>query len=308
MIWIHANNTLASGPGTDAATFLTIGFGSRAQSLGNALVALANDASSSYFNPAGLAQARGGLNFSREIQASRSSWFQGIDINQLAWARYHPSATSWALAATNLSVDDLEWRSMESEQPEGYFQAGDLSLGISAARTFQGPISAGVTLKIIQQRIAGAQGEALAIDAGTQYSFRAWDQKFSAGLAFRNLGTRLKLGSSSSPLPLSIHAGLAYQGLINQVLEFSFDETRLTNISIGTEYWFLGILGLRGGYWHPLAGSSDSGTNTFIGLPARPGLTGGLGFIVTQSFGLDYAFVPFGDLGLAQRLTMSYRF
>ena len=41
--------------GTTAANFLEIGVGSRATSMGDAYVAVANDVSSIYWNPAGLA-------------------------------------------------------------------------------------------------------------------------------------------------------------------------------------------------------------------------------------------------------------
>src|SRR6185437_12221378 len=45
----------ASGPGTTAADILNIGVGARAIGMGEAYVAQADDASSMYWNPAGLA-------------------------------------------------------------------------------------------------------------------------------------------------------------------------------------------------------------------------------------------------------------
>ncbi len=298
---------LAKGPATNAASFLTIGFGSRAQSLGNAFVALADDASSTYFNPAGLAQTTYKPFATREIQASRSSWFQGINIDQLAIANLGSSALSWGFLTTSLRVGDLEQRTTETEKPDGFFTAEDRSLGLSLAwRPSANPLALGVTTKFIQQRIASAQGESMALDLGAQLPFRYGEQNFSLGFALRNLGPKLRLGSSGAPLPLSYHLGFAHRGLMNQVLEVTRQQNGTTNVSLGTEYWFLGVFGIRGGYNYARGQSPES--DKILGLSFQPGITGGFGFKVMNAFGIDYAFVPFGDLGFAHRFTMNYRF
>ncbi|MBI2069826.1 MAG: PorV/PorQ family protein [Elusimicrobia bacterium] len=299
---------LAKGPGTTAAPFLTISFGSRAQALGNSFVALADDASSAYFNPAGLAQAQSHKSSWRELQASRSAWFQGIEINQMALASFHPDRISWGLSLTGLEVEDLERRTTESEKPDGYFRAEDHAFGLSLARRMgDGPIALGLTSKIVQQRIASAQGHSFGLDAGAQVKFKAFRQPFSAGFAVRNLGPQLHLGREAFPLPLSYHFGIAYRGLVNQVMELSVSPRGRTDISLGTEYWFLGVFGIRGGYLHSNRSSSGE-ENSFAGFSFKQGVTGGFGFKVMNFFSADYAFVPFGDLGYAQRFTMSYKF
>ena len=45
----------AKGPSTSAATYLNLGFGARPLAVGEAYVALADDASALHYNPAGLA-------------------------------------------------------------------------------------------------------------------------------------------------------------------------------------------------------------------------------------------------------------
>ncbi len=297
----------ATGPGTHAAPFLTIGFGSRAQGLGNSFVAIADDASSIYFNPAGLVGIGNTLKLKHELEVSRSSWLQDISINQLAFAQSKAGATSWGLAITNLGVENLEQRTAETDKPEGTFRAEDLSISFALARRLgHSPLSLGLTTKIIQQRIANYQGQAYALDLGSQMKFRMFRQPFAVGFSLRNLGSKLRLGNEAYPLPLSYHLGLAYQGLINQVFEVSFNENGLQNASFGSEYWFLGVFGIRGGY---LANARNTSTSNIVGgIPFRPGFTGGFGFRVANALGIDYAFVPFGDLGFAQRLTLGYRF
>lgn len=70
-------------------------------------------------------------------------------------------------------------------------------------------------------------------------------------------------------------------------------------MSLGTEYAFLGNLALRAGY----------GANTLSRGSRGPfgGVGAGLGLRL-RSFGLDYAFTPFGELGDVQRLSLSARF
>ncbi|MBI5200477.1 MAG: hypothetical protein HY925_02725, partial [Elusimicrobia bacterium] len=44
-----------AGPGTSAASFLNLGFGARVTGLGEAVMGIADDVSTVYYNPAGLA-------------------------------------------------------------------------------------------------------------------------------------------------------------------------------------------------------------------------------------------------------------
>jgi len=302
---VHARN-----PGTEAAPFLTIGFGSRAQALGNSFVGLADDASSAYFNPAGL--AAGALRYagpSRELQAGRSDWFQDISIHQMALAQFRPGTASWAVSLTQLGVGGLEHRVEESDEPLGTFSAEDMAFGVSFARSFgfSSPLSAGVTAKVVEQRIAHWKGRAMAIDAGLLANFRVGSQRFSAGFASRNLGTRLRVGSEAFPSPLYVPRGLAWRGLVNQSAEVIFKPGSKPAFAFGTEYVFLGVFSLRGGYLLSQKAQAP-GANTVAGLPLKPGFTGGFGMRVMNLLGVDYAVAPFGDLGFAQRITLSCRF
>ena len=55
LIFLNLSGQTINRYGTTAANFLEIGVGSRATSMGDAYVAVANDVSSIYWNPAGLA-------------------------------------------------------------------------------------------------------------------------------------------------------------------------------------------------------------------------------------------------------------
>jgi len=64
--------------GTSSATFLRIGLGARAQGMGGTFVAVADDPSAIYWNPAGLASLQ-----SREVQASHVDWPAEVNFDHL---------------------------------------------------------------------------------------------------------------------------------------------------------------------------------------------------------------------------------
>ena len=88
--------------GISTAQFLKIGVGGRASALGDAFVAIANDASALYWNPAGLSQFQ-----SNEIFFSHNEWV--VDINHdFLGAVYHLDQTNtFGIALTSLSMKDM---------------------------------------------------------------------------------------------------------------------------------------------------------------------------------------------------------
>ena len=88
-------SAFAAGPGTSAATFLKLGFGARPLGLGEAYVAVADDAAALHYNPAGLAYgppataAKNPRLF--EMMVSHSVHIQEI---RLSWNRLRGGALS----------------------------------------------------------------------------------------------------------------------------------------------------------------------------------------------------------------------
>lgn len=122
--------------------------------------------------------------------------------------------------------------------------------------------------------------------------------QWAFGTSVQNLGTGLAYGSSSEEVPRTIRVGVShrFQFPPNQ-LWLAFDTTKAADDSrpqshVGLEYLFARALALRAGYQDGL----DTGR-----------LTTGLGFRL-RALGLDYALIPFGSLGTAQKMTLSYRF
>ena len=66
------------------------------------------------------------------------------------------------------------------------------------------------------------------------------------------------------------------------------------NMGLGIDYKIMGIMSLRAGYTYALGGN-DLGTAS--------GLRAGIGVAITD-YKLDYAFVPYGELGQAHRISL----
>ena len=100
--------------------------GARATGLGGAYVALANDATSLYWNPAGIVRAgeRGAVNF------GYTEWLAGTNLNFAGVVIQAGTLGALGLNFTALSMPDMLVRT--EYEPEGtgeYFSALDLAMG-----------------------------------------------------------------------------------------------------------------------------------------------------------------------------------
>ena len=88
--------------GISTAQFLKIGVGGRASAMGDAFVAVANDASSLYWNPAGLVQFE-----KNELIFSHNRWVVDINHDFLGGVYHLGKDHAICLAFTGLSMDDM---------------------------------------------------------------------------------------------------------------------------------------------------------------------------------------------------------
>ena len=278
-ILVLANCTYAGGPGTTAANFLKIGVGARATAMGGAFTALADDSTSLYWNPAGLAQMKEG-----ELSATYNLWFE--DIRQGYLGMGFPSlGGTLGLAANYVDMGTLEGRD-EAGNPTGNFTASDLELMVGYAKKISPKLSFGFGAGIIQDTIAEDKESAFLANVGllTEVS-----KPLFLGFAVQNLGSQL----GSDPLPLTLRLGLA---LKRSPFMIALDLVKPTDddtyYCAGAEWWIEKIVALRVGY----KSNQDVGS----------GLTAGLGFKVA-TVDLDYAYVAYGDLGNTHRISLGFK-
>jgi len=283
-----------------AAQFLNLGFGARALGMGEAFTAVADDISCAYYNPAGLAYGGGG----RQLSLAYALHLQDTSVSQAAYM-----ARPYAASLTYFSAGDLEGRN-DLGNPTGDFTAGDYAFSLSRGFGL-GPLAAGVSAKVISQKIASSGATSLAADLGLLYRFEG--TPYSLGASLLNFGTKVKFEDESFPLPLTFKAGAAaaFSNRLLLALDVGVPNYGAADARLGAEYRGIQGLALRAGYRTSPPAQSDAllgkGFGGTSGVSAMYGLFVGLGFEYS-GFDLDYALLPYGDLGSAHRFSLDYKF
>ena len=275
----------------ETAAFLNIGVGGRALGMAGAYTALADDANSLYWNPAGLSRVE-----KREFTASHAEMFESTRHDFLAYA--HPTAQgTFAAGLTYLSQAALDGRDGLGRRTADY-GASDAALSLGYARKFE-LFDFGVSLKYLRSHIASTEAQGAAADVGVK---RAFD-RVSVGAALRNLGPGLKFQDQRNDLPLRLAAGAAYKlggGHAAAAELVNGPRGAGTDASFGGEYQAFKSLFVRAGYTTQTAITGGSG------FDAARGLTMGLG-LRNEKWSLDYAVLPSGELGRSHRFSFGAR-
>lgn len=295
---------IASNAGTSGAQFLKLGAGSRAGAMGEAYAAMADDVYALYYNPAALTRLT-----RTQLAAAHTQHFQGIDYEFAGFV--YPfgreeggSRHALGIAIYNLSVSGLERRIDDTSSPVGTFDAGDYAYNVSYARRVNPRLSAGVTGKLIDQKIDVYSAKAVALDLGVLY--KPWPKAkkpYSFALVLKNFGTRPDFAGHSDPLPLGITAGFATEPLPNKLkLELDLTKYRDTDVfgTLGAEY-FHPFTHDIGGFLRAGASSHRKDNEGFNEMT----LGAGINFRRAR---FDFAWVPFGALGNTFRYSLLVRF
>ncbi|HXS99196.1 MAG TPA: PorV/PorQ family protein [Elusimicrobiota bacterium] len=290
----RALSLTTGGPGTSGADFLTVGVGARALGMGGAFTAVDSgaDANAVNWNPAALA-----LVAQRGVTASYNSLF--VDENQgfLGYAAPVKSGGAWAAGVDYLVVSNIPQRAGDTETPDSTFNNGNYAATLSYARKFSDDLSLGSSLKYVRVDLDSLKENAMALDFGA-LAKTPFDG-LTAGASVRNFGTNI----GPDPLPLTLAGGLAYKAFDSK-LTLSTDADwlateRAAYWSLGGEFWISANLAARAGY--QFGHSVDELRGSLVGMSI------GLGLKVGR-FSMDYAFLPYGDLGDTHRITLGLRF
>lgn len=302
LLLLPAADSYAGSPGTSGATFLKIGAGPRAEAMGEAHTAVADDSYAAYWNPAGLGQieySEAGFAFNRHFQ----------DVNQQVVnfvKPFFPGGRAVSFSLCRLSVESFPSYNSSGVR-SGEVGSSDWSVGVAYGRQFligdKASISAGAGVKEILESLGPVSDKTFAFDAGLLFRVSRFAPKRAAdglrfGLAFQNLGPALRYDSDPVPLPFSLNAGLAYETKIfGDKFTFALDQHSPNDHpayrSLGAEYWLRGLLAVRAGF----KSGQDEGS----------GFRGGIGLKI-KFMELNYSFSPFGSLGSAHRIGLSMRF
>lgn len=298
--------------GTSAVTFLKIGIGARATAMGGAFVALANDASAMYWNPAGVAQAK-----QNEIILSHIEWPADIQYEYVGYIQHIRGIGSLGLSCSFLHTADMPVTT--EYQPHGtgeFFGYSDMMFGLTYALRMTDRFSFGMTAKYVREDIAELAMQGWMIDLGTYYWTGFKTLRFAVSLV--NFGPNLRPSgifqkktkdgnfipqqyeAFSPPTIFRIGSAINLIEHENHVLISSIQVNHpvdnAENVVFGVAYSFLKQLELRGGY----KVNYDEERFTF-----------GAGFFMAVAeiqFKIDYSYSDFERLGTTHQFSLGFNF
>ena len=157
---------------TTSAAFLEIGPGARSLGMGSAYVSVANDASSLYWNPAGI------VNVSKpEVQSFYTPWLVETQYYYNTAVVPMGQYGNIGFSFTAITMDEMMVRTVQDPEPSEYgqkFDAGNISMGIAYAKKLTDRFSFGFQTKFIQESIWQMSAQGFAVDIGTLF---IWEKK-----------------------------------------------------------------------------------------------------------------------------------
>ncbi len=292
---------LADYAGTSGAQFLKFGAGSRAGGMADAYSALADDVYSGYYNPAGLTKMT-----SPEFAGQHVTYFQDTNYEFMSFAYPFDKQDGYSRQAVgisvyNMSVTEMERRTEDTDLAAGLFDASNMAYALSYSYRMAKYFGIGGTVKYVREKIDAVSAGAAAFDVGIQMR-PLYDRPLDVAVGIRNFGSKLKYNQGSDPLPVCGVLGLGYTFLPGLRADIDFIKYRDTNtfFAAGAEY--------SRKIMQKLSGALRFGyTNHYRNIDGLKGISSGAGLQYSK-FNVDFAWVPFGDLGNTFRYTLSVRF
>lgn len=280
--------------GGAGAIFLTIAPGARSAAMGTAYTAVTQDIGAIYYNPAALARLE-----RREVMFEHQQRFADITLDYLSLSLHHSPALNLALSAIYLDAGTFQVRTIDNPAGAGSFGANDLALSLTASRKFSRSVSAGATVKFIQQTIASNSAQAVAVDFGLHS--RRPGAPLAFGFSLSNLGPDITFISEGDPLPVTVRGGVEYDLGFGQNRRRNIKVTgdlvkeydRTAGVNLGAQWQIIDALAARIGY-----SSLDD---------LDHGFSFGLGFKYDDLY-VDYAYIPAGNLASINQFSAGYRF
>jgi hypothetical protein len=281
--------SFAGSAGSNGAAFLKIGVGARALALGDTAVSWAADPSALYWNPAGLGRMD---STGYAAQFTHDEWLADTSYDSLALTVKLENYGNVGLMFNYLSSDEITGYDVSSA-PTGSFEVNSTSTvlgwGIGLGENF----NAGLTLKWIGEDIADDSANGFAADLGLQ--FTPGIDGLYIGAAVSNIGGSLKYEDTEDDYPLQTRLGVSCLTVNDTVLvagQVTLPKDQDAQFGLGLEYVMLEMVSVRAGF------RNDGDEGHFS-------LGGGLDF---SKISIDYAFMPRGELGDIQRLTLGFVF
>jgi hypothetical protein len=302
--------------GISAFQFLKLGAGARATGMGESFVALANDASALYWNPAGVVDLQ-----DNQLIAAHTSYVADISHEYLGITYKLSEGHAVGISVAALHMEDMEITT--ETQPFGtgrFFSFGDVAIGLTYSNKMTEQFSFGATVRYAEETLDVLKMRSVMVDLGTLYWTGLGSTRFAVTIS--NFGADAKPSGSVSvnggtvdtfqsfSLPTIFRLGIATELLEDETsrlttsVQLNHPNDNAEHFRIGMEYAFQSTFFLRGGIkrtiGQQLFGHDETSPEDFtLGAGVSVDLSG------ASRVNADYAFTRFGILGSIHRFSVS---
>jgi tetratricopeptide (TPR) repeat protein len=257
--------------------------GTRAMGMGNAFIAVADDVSALFWNPAGLDQID-----HIKLQAINDDLSLDRRFNDLSLVFPDVLGGAVGVGFQRMEINGIKEYTTTNgiDNLIGYFDDSETVFKLGYGNQITKWVALGLNLKYMDQSIKNFSATGFAIDAGMLFTLA---ERLSLGFGIRDLGGSMHwTGTSRNPVesvPVTYGAGLAYKprDFITFALDLEKERDMKARTRFGVEFWFKNYVGLRAG--------TDNGD-----------LNLGLSFLM-DNWQVDYAFQTTEDMGDVNRVS-----
>ncbi|MBI4536255.1 MAG: PorV/PorQ family protein [Ignavibacteriae bacterium] len=305
--------------GISAFQFLKIGVGARGVAMGESFVAIANDVSALYWNPAGLVEFK-------EDQAMASHTEYVVDIKHDFFGVVYHLGEGDAIGASfsSLHMDDMEITT--EAQPFGtgrYFSFGDIAIAATYAKRMTDQFSFGATVRYVEETLDVLKMRSVMVDLGTFYWTGLGSTRFA--VVITNFGADAKPSGQATlyngstedefqsfSLPTVFKLGIAMEAFetedqkLTTSLQLNHPNDNSEHFRLGLEYSFQNTFFVRAGLKRTI-GQRLFGTDQ----TSEEDFALGAGVLVELGItraSADYAFANFNRLGSVHRISLAFSY
>jgi len=289
LVGARPGRAATANAGAQPFDFLFLDANARPVGMGGAYTALASDENALLYNPAG-------LGFIRRYRATfmHDQYVAGLMQEYAAFV----APQGWGASLNMLNSGAIAQSTLSNPNGTGLgaTSLSDMALSAGYGRTLGQSLSLGLGMKYIHENIADVAATDFAFDIGALYASPDI-RGLTFGAALQNMGPKVKFQGPAEDLPLNLRMGAGYAFDAKGTKDtLSFDLTQQSGQGVlfaaGGEIVLAKVLSLRLGF--------SSRNNAGLGLTAGAGWS-------WKDASLDYGFAPYGDLGVAQRASLTLR-
>jgi hypothetical protein len=316
--------------GSSGALFLKLGMSPRAAALGNTYVAIADDVSGIFLNPAAIVGIEGHSFFVAECEYL-------IDTRAVAGVYSFPMPEGvggrGAVHYTGFLSGDMTMTTatdIDGTAADRTFAWNELAIGFTYAREFTDRFAIGGGVKFIRTDAADLYSQTFGFDIGTLY--RSGWRNFRIGMAVTNFGPDMRFNGrytntyissiwqvrvseefGNYPLPIALQVGIADELYtsdkmrVTGAVDYSHPNDLAERVHVGAEFGYDEMFFLRGGFFMDMDKSEvdDPGIAGDEALDRFMDFRFGAGFKISNVV-VDYAWQDLADLGTIHRFSLGF--